>query len=350
MEKQLKVGIIGAGAISPSHVNGYRNAGAEVVAICDIDPAALARAEANFRIPVLVDDVEKIYAMDELDAVSVCTPNYLHSPMAVAAMKSGKHVLSEKPMSMNVEGAQAMVDAAEETGLLLMCGHNQRFLPECQKAEELVQDGVLGDVYHAKCGWIRRRGIPGMGGWFTNKELSGGGPLVDIGIHVLDRTWFMMGRPKPTAVSGQTYSKFSDIEGYVCTGMWSGPRRPDGVMDVEDFASALIRFENGATLSFEVSWAANRADQGQYSILMGDKAGVSIDDGGLKLYGQADNMIVTSNLTFDKNDYVDRHQHFVDCLTYGDACMCPGADGLLMQKVLNAIQRSAAENREVSVE
>lgn len=350
MADKLKVGIIGAGCISPSHVNGYRNAGAEVVAICDIDPVALQRAEANFRIPVLVDSAEKIYAMDELDAVSVCTPNYLHSEMAIALLKSGKHVLSEKPMAVTVAQAQAMVDTAKETGKLLMCGHNQRFLPECQKAAELREDGVLGEVYHARCGWIRRRGIPGLGGWFTTRAMSGGGPLLDIGIHVLDRTWFMMGKPKPVAVSGMTYSKFGDIEKYVCEGMWSGPRRPGGTMDVEDFATALVRFENGATLQFEVSWAANREDEGQYSILMGDRSGISVDGKGLTLYGQAAGSIMTSNLRFDKNEYADRHQHFVDCLTYGDKCICPGEDGLVMQKVLCGIQQSAAENREVRID
>jgi predicted dehydrogenase len=222
--------------------------------------------------------------------------------------------------------------------------------PEIQKAAELVQDGVCGEVYHARCGWIRRRGIPGLGGWFTTKEQSGGGPLVDIGIHVLDRTWYAMGKPKPIAVSGMTYAKFNDIEGYVCTGMWSGPRRPDGTKDVEDFATALVRFENGATLQFEVSWAANRADEGSYSILMGDKAGLSVDDKGVTLYGQADNMIMTTNVAFDKTEYPDRHRHFVECLTYGDECMVPAEDGLVMTKVLLGIQRSAAENCEVRID
>jgi predicted dehydrogenase len=250
-------------------------------------------------------------------------------------------------MTTNVADAKAMLAKAKETGKLLMCGHNQRFTPECQRAAELVEDGVLGEVYHGRCGWIRRRGIPGLGGWFTTKELSGAGPLYDIGIHLLDRTWYMMGRPKPVAVSGVTYAKFNDIESYVCTNMWSGPRRLDGTKDVEDFASALVRFENGASLQIEISWAANRADQGCYSILMGDRNGISVDGQGLKLYGQADNMIVTSNVAFDKSVYEDRHQHFVNCITYGDECMCPAEDGVVMQTILCGIQQSAQENREI---
>ena len=147
-----------------------------------------------------------------------------------------------------------------------------------------------------------------------------------------------------------TYAKFNDIEGYVCTGMWSGPRRPDGTKDVEDFATALVRFENGATLQFEVSWAANRADEGSYSILMGDKAGISVDGKGVTLYGQADNMLMTTSVAFDKAEYADRHQHFVDCLVHGDECLVPGEDGLVMTKVLLGIQQSAAENREVRID
>ena len=149
------------------------------------------------------------------------------------------------------------------------------------------------------------------------------------------------------AVSGVTYAKFNDIEGYVCTNMWSGPRRPDGIKDVEDFAGALIRFENGAAMQIEVSWAANRQDEGSYSVLMGDRAGLSVDNRGLTMYGQADEMLVTSNLVFDKSVYEDRHQHFVNCLTFGDPCMCPGTDGLVMQQILCGIQESAEQNREI---
>ncbi len=350
MQQRLKVGVIGGGAISPSHVNGFRNAGAEVVALCDIDPAKIENAKRAWNIPVLVQDAEEMFAMKELDIIAVAVPNYLHAPYTIKALKAGKHVLCEKPMAIRVADAEEMVATAKACGKLLMAGHNQRMTPEIQKAAEMVQDGVCGEVYHARCGWIRRRGIPGLGGWFTTQELSGGGPLVDIGIHVLDRTWYAMGKPKPVAVSGMTYAKFNDIEGYVCTGMWSGPRRPDGVKNVEDFATALVRFENGATLQFEVSWAANRANEGSYSILMGDKAGLSVDDKGVTLYGQADNMIVTSNIEFDKTEYPDRHRHFIECLTYGDECMVPGEDGLVMTKVLLGIQRSAAENREVRID
>ena len=347
---KLRVGIIGGGAISKNHINGYRKAGAEVVVVCDINEKALAALQTELNIPNVVTDADKVYADDSLDAVSVCTPNSLHHPMTVAALNSGKHVLVEKPMAMNPTLCQEMVDVAKANGKILMCGHNQRFTPEAQRVNEMRDKGMFGDLYHVKCGWIRRRGIPGLGGWFTTRELSGGGPLIDIGIHLIDRTWYMMGKPKPVAVSGITYSKFGNpIEDYVYAGMWAGPPKPNGTMDVEDFASAMIRFDNGATMAAEVSWAVNRPDESPYSILMGDKCGARIDGNGVTLYGESDGMIATTSTQFNKDGFPDRHQHFVDCITKGIECTCPGEDGLTMQKILYGIQKSSEEGAEVRI-
>lgn len=348
VSKTLKLGIISAGAISKNHIEGYRRAGGEVLAICDPVPAAVDGRLKEYGIPRGYGTAEELLADGEIDAVSVCSPNSLHCDFVLKALAAGKHVMTEKPMAMDVGQARRMVEASRKAGKILMCGHNQRFLPECQKAEELRRNGVLGEVYHGRCGWIRRRGIPGLGRWFTNRALSGGGPLIDIGIHLIDRTWYMMGKPKPVAVSGQTYRKFGhDIPGYVCTSMWAGPRDPVGVMDVEDFASAFIRFENGATMSVEVSWAANRSDESPYSLILGDKAGARVDDAGLTLFGERGNALATETLAFDPNPYPDRHGHFLACIRGDVPCSCPGEDGLAIQEVLNGIYESGAQNREV---
>lgn len=351
MGKKLKIGIISAGNISKNHLEGYQKAGAEVVAICDPDSAAVERRMKEFSIPNGFKTFDEVIAIKGLDAVSICSPNVYHCEYAVKALAKGLHVLTEKPMAMNVDQAQQMVDAAKKYKRILMCGHNQRFLPECQKIDELRRDGTMGDVYHAKCAWIRRRGIPGLGGWFTTKSLSGGGPLIDIGIHLIDRTWFMMGRPRPVSVSGITYSKFGNpIPKYVCTSMWAGPRNPKGKMDVEDFASAFIRFENGATMTAEVSWAANRQDE-MWSLVLGDKTGAMVNDEGITLYGERGQALSTDKISFDKDVYADRFKHFVACVN-GEAktCMCPGEDGLTIQKILNAIYKSSETNKEVSID
>lgn len=347
MEK-LKVAVIGAGAIARNHVQGYRNAGAEVLAICDVNPAALEKAKTEMNIPAGFTDIKKILGDKAIAAVSICTPNALHCEMTVAALKAGKHVLCEKPMALEPRQAEEMVKAARKADRVLMLGHNNRFTPEVQQVNRMREQGLLGEVYHAKASIIRRRGIPGLGGWFTTRAKSGGGPLIDIGIHAIDRAWYMMGKPRPVAVSGICYNKFGrDIEKYVCVGMWAGPRKLDGVMDVEDFAAALIRFDNGATMQVEVSWAANREDEPMKSVIMGDKAGVLLVNDDLTIFGERDNSLVTEKVAFDKSIYPDRHQHFVDCLTRGVTCTCPGEDGLAMQRVLYGIQKSSDANKEV---
>jgi predicted dehydrogenase len=348
--KVPKIGIISAGAISKNHILGYTKAGAEVMAICDpIKEARESRAK-EFNIKHVFATVEELLAIKEIDAVSICSPNSLHSAFTIKALEAGKHVMVEKPMAMSVDESEKMVKAAKKYGKILMCGHNQRFTGASQKIDEMRNDGEFGKIYHAKCAWIRRRGIPGLGGWFTTKALSGGGPLIDIGIHVIDRTWFMMGKPKPISASGVTYSVFGkNIKKYVCTDMWAGPRNPKGVMDVEDFASVFIRFEGGATMTAEVSWAANRDNEDSWSLLMGEKLGALVDNDAITLYGERGNSLSTETIAFDPAQYKDRHGHFVDCLVNGVKCSCPGEDGLTVQRILNAIYESSKKNMEIKL-
>jgi predicted dehydrogenase len=348
MTETIKVGIIGAGAISQNHIEGFQKAGAEVVAICAPTLQTRAARAKAYGIPFSFATVEELLRTPGLDVVSVGSPNSFHAVHTIQALKAGKHVLVEKPMAMNVEEAEQMVKTAREEKRLLMCGHNQRLTPDCQQVNALREKGQFGSIYHAKCGWVRRRGIPGLGKWFTNKNLSGGGPLIDIGIHLIDRTWYMMGKPDPVAVSGVTYTKFGqDIQSYVCSSMWAGPRDPAGVMNVEDFASAFIRFSNGATMTVEVSWAANRADESSYTILMGDKLGALVNDTGVTLYGERGDMISTETIAFDKTKFLDRHGHFIACIREGATCPCPGEDGLTVQRILHGIYQSAEKKVEV---
>ncbi|MBI4976941.1 MAG: Gfo/Idh/MocA family oxidoreductase [Spirochaetes bacterium] len=341
--------VIGGGAIAKSHIDGYQKAGAEVKAVCDVSKEALEKMKAAYKIPVLTENVKDILNDKSIDAVSVCTPNAFHMEYTIQALEAGKHVICEKPMAMNAEQAQKMVDAAKKAKKILMLGHNHRFRPEVQKVKEMINEGKFGEIYHAKSAWIRRRGIPGMGGWFTTKSKSGGGPLIDIGIHIMDVTWYLMGMPKPVSISGMTYRKFGDIAKYVCSSMWAGPRKLDGVMDVEDFATALIRFEGGKTMSIEVSWAANR-NQDDHVYIMGDKAGALLKmDGATTIFGEHDNMIVTEQVEFDKAPYKDRIAHFVDCVQGKAECICTGEHGLLDQKMLDAWYKSSEQGKEVAI-
>lgn len=350
MSKKPRLGIAGGGAIAHSHVEGLRNAGCDVIAVADPAEAPRAKMAEKYQLKTYATLGEMIKA-EKLDAITICAPNAFHAPIAVEALNAGLHVMSEKPPATSLAAAVEMRDAARKAGKTLMMGFNQRFDSNAQQVDKLRKDGALGDVYHARTVWIRRRGIPGLGGWFTTKKMAGGGPIYDIGIHLLDRAWFAIGRPKPTAVSAVAYKKFMDIDKYVCEGMWAGPRRPGGTADVEDYAVALIRFEGGVSMQLEVSWAVNRADEPPQTFVMGDKAGVSWSGGDqpLTMYGEHANAIATTELTFDRTIYDNRFEHFAKVLRGEAKCSCTGEDGVQIQAILDAIYQSAEANAEVKI-
>lgn len=343
-----RIGIVGGGAIANSHVEGLRAAGCEVVAVADPFEAARQKMVEKYQLKAYATLPEMAKA-EKLDAVSVCAPNSLHAPLAIEALTAGLHVLCEKPPATALRDAVAMRDAGRASGRTLMMGFNQRFDAPAQQVDRMRRAGVFGEVYHAKAAWVRRRGIPGMGGWFTTRALSGGGPAYDIGIHVIDRAWFAMGRPKPVAVSAVTYAKFGNLQTYVCEGMWAGPRKMGGTCDTEDFAAALVRFANGASMQIEVSWAANRADEPPKSLIMGDKAGAYWEGDQVTIYGEQDNAITTSQIGFDKTIYDNRFQHFAKVLRGEAQCSCTADDGVQIQAILDAIYDSSAQKREVQV-
>ncbi|MEK7413629.1 MAG: Gfo/Idh/MocA family oxidoreductase [Planctomycetota bacterium] len=343
-----RIGIVGAGAIAKSHVEGLRASGCEVIAVADPFETARTKFAETHKVTAYASLADMRKA-EKLDAISVCTPNSLHAPVAIEGLESGLHVLCEKPPATSLAAAVQMRDVARKSGKLLMMGFNQRFEAHAQELARLRDQGTFGQIYHAKAAWIRRRGIPGMGGWFTTKAMAGGGPVYDIGIHVLDRTWFVMGRPKPVSVSAMAYAKFGNIEKYVCEGMWAGPRKIGGTCDTEDFAVAFVRFENGASMHLEVSWAANRPDENCRTLVMGDKAGASWDGDVVELYGEHDNAITTTRINYDKAIFDNRYAHFAKCLRGEATCSCTGDDGVAIQSILDAIYKSTQENREVAI-
>ena len=197
----------------------------------------------------------------DVDAIVVAVPNKFHKDIAIAALTAGKDVLLEKPMALNAAECREINAAAKKSGKILQMGMVQRFSPTANTASALIKAGRLGNVYHAKSNIYRRRGIPGLGGWFTTKALSGGGPLIDLGVHILDLSLFLMDFPKPLRVSGKVYDNFGkDMKNYVYESMWAGPPKYDGTFDVEDSAHAMIRFEGGLTMEFNATWAGNFPD------------------------------------------------------------------------------------------
>ena len=276
MTDKLRVGIIGSGGIAEgAHAPGYKALpdDCELVACCDVRPERAKAFAERFDLAHWYTDYHELLALSELDAVSVCTPPFMHREATVAALDAGLHVLCEKPMAMNVAEAQDMVAAAERAGKVLTIGHQQRFTPAAQAVKRAVDAGELGDIYYAKTAALRNRGAPTWG-VFHIKDLNGGGPLIDIGVHALDVTMWLMGSPRPVAVFGATYMALAHRPGL---------KNRMGTInveeyDVEDLAAALVRFENGATLMLETSWLLQMTERGaSYTQLFGTEGSARLD-------------------------------------------------------------------------
>ncbi len=359
--KQLRVGVIGTG-IGAYHLQGYQShPQAEVVALCDVNPKALEAAGAQYGVSRLFTDYQEMLAMKNLDAVSVCVPNFLHAPIATAALQAGKHVLVEKPLATDAKTGQKMVDAAKKTKKTFMIQFNNRYRPEAKVLKEAVDSGELGNLYFARCGWIRRNGIPGWGGWFTDKDLSGGGPLIDLAVHMFDLTWWLMGKPRPVTCLGSTYSAFGPK--MEALGPWGVPNT-QGKFNVEDMAVGMVKFEGGATIMLEASWASRIEREWVYATLCGDKAGATlerqwavdgIDDTSidkLRIFKQEHGAPVDVDLKVQPDPAMGRLEavrHFVDCVLHGKQPISPATDGLEIMKVLDALYKSAQTGKAVNI-
>ncbi len=209
MAERLRCAVIGTGAIGLEHLSSLSQCPrAAAVAIAESNPARAKEASERFKIPRSYSDYRELLEQADIDAVTIALPNHLHAPVAIEALKARKHVLLEKPMAMNAKEASKIIDAAAKMRRTLMVGQNFRFNRHTQMAKLVIQRGDLGEIYHARCFWLRRSGIPRIGSWFTQKKLAGGGVICDIGAHVLDTCLHLLGDFEVARVFGQTHSKF----------------------------------------------------------------------------------------------------------------------------------------------
>lgn len=352
---KIRIGVIGTGSIAREHLKAYKkNPHVEVYALCDLNAELLAKRAEEFGVPAerTFTNCEEMLKLPEIDAVSVCTWNAAHAPCSIAALNAGKHVLCEKPMAMNAEEAKAMKEAAERNGKLLMIGFVRRFGNDCDILMDLISNDQFGEIYYAKATYLRRNGNPG--GWFGDKARSGGGPLIDLGVHVIDLSRYLLGRPKPVSVYGATFRKLGnrpDIKGGKA--YLSARANDTTVCDVEDLATALIRFDNGAVVSVEASFSLNlKKDVGSIE-LFGTKAGAKIDPE-LEMYSEMNGYMTNVTLTnptalsFD-GLFAREIDHYVDCVRLGLPCRSPAEDGITLMKILDAIYESAATGHEVMI-
>jgi predicted dehydrogenase len=348
VKDKIGVGIIGGGGISRGvHIPGYKKL-PEVEFIAVAEPVAATReaVESEFGITDLYADYKEMLARDNIHAVSITTPNFLHAQAAIDALNAGKHVLCEKPLAMNAKEGAKMVAAAAKNGKKLMCGYNHRFRPEVQTLKKFAESGAFGDMYYARTQALRRRGIPSWG-LFVSKEKNGGGPLIDIGVHMLDSTLHVLGFPKPVAVSGQTYQEFGkrgDVMGLF--GQWDYKN-----FTVEDFAVAQVRFENGLTLTLESSFCANIEPSEIMTFqILGDKGGCELQP--LKMYTEQ-NMtlldITPKYLPGNVQSHAAQIASFVDSVINDKPVYTPGEEALQITRIIDAIYESSAKGKEVKL-
>ncbi len=355
--KKLRVAVIGTGGIAQNqHLPSYeRIDNIEVVAVCDINKERVEMVAEKYNVPKHCTDYKEILEMKDVDAVDICTPNYLHSIIACEALEKGFNVLCEKPDAVSVVEAEKMQAAAQKSGKCLMVIRNNRFWGTSNFLKKFIDDGKMGEIYAARCGWQRRRGIPGRGGWFTTKEQSGGGPLIDLGVHMIDLAIWLMGNPTPVAVSGCTYNKFANSEDISDSveSKFGDRNAEEGIFDVEDLAMGFIKFDNGACMQIEFSWASNIEKENYFVELRGEKAGstwCSLDQK-LKIfgedYGTTTDFIPNINNPKGMPCHEANIRHFADVVLNGTEPIFVSTQGVDMIKILEAMYKSAESGKEI---
>lgn len=339
----VRIGIVGSGKICQGpHMGAYDKIdNIEIVSICDIDEKKLEQVKNRYPKATLYKDYKEMIDTEKLDAVDICTPNNMHSVVAIYALNKGLNVICEKPDAINTAEAEKMKEAAEKSGKTLMVIRNNRYRPTTKFLKEYIKEGKMGDIYAGRCGWIRRRGIPGWGGWFTDKKQSGGGPLIDLGVHIIDLAMYLMGNPKPVTVSGTAYSKFAHTS--------------HSKTDVEDLAMGFIRFDNGACLQIEFSWASNIENDQIFVELRGENSGSKLIgmEGRIELYTEECGTNVTVKPAINDYNGMNCHEanirHFVDVIEGKCEPDFVPQQGVNMVKILEAIYKSAECGHEIAL-
>jgi predicted dehydrogenase len=276
------IGFVGLGWPGERHAEAINACGLGIVyAACDLNEERRQKFVTNFQPKRTFADFGEMLKDPTLDAVVISLPNALHYPFSLQTLQAGKHVLCEKPPTMNAGQMRTLHEEAQKRELVYYFGRQMRFSPAMQAAKKLVKERRLGEIYFAETMWVRSRGTPdGVDGWFTERSKAGGGAIIDLGVHAIDAAWYLMGTPQPRAVSAQTYQKFPQLV-------------KNNVFDVEDNGYGMIRFESGATLLFKVSWAANLHDD----IPMSPKRGRSLLS--THVYGPKGSIKVTDAFAVD---------------------------------------------------
>ena len=344
------------------HAAGFRAGGADLIAICDMNEVAAKSAAEKYQVPhVFSDSAKMLGELTDLDAISIITPNRTHCPLAIQVLEAGKHVFCEKPPALNATEVNEMKLASEKAGKTLMFNFNNRARPESYALRRYIEAGEVGQINSAQAKWIRRTGIPGFGGWFTNKDMSGGGPLIDL-LHMVDLALFYMDYPNPAHVLAQTFDDFIEDKGF--KGPWGIPDVADGVTDVESAAHGFVTFDTGQVLSFQISWAEMNKREEVSVTFQGKKAGgmirrlfgsdgldeTAIDE--CELYVQEHGSSVNRSIITEENEDMGRirsAENFIRSISGEEAPLNSPSQALALMKIIDATYESATTGGPVTI-
>ncbi len=348
----MKIAIIGCGTIANSaHIPAYMaNNDVEIKYFCDIIKSKAEAAVEKYGCGTAIEDYHEILNDPEIEAVSVCTPNKAHSTITIDFLKAGKNVLCEKPSARTLSEALEMQKAQHETGKVLNIGVVNRFNSAVNKVRELIQRGDLGEVYHVYVSFRSHRSIPGLGGAFTTKAISGGGALIDCGVHFLDIVMYVTDDPTPITASGRAFSKLGvDMKNYVYESMWAEDTKDlNGTYVVDDFVTVFIR-PSGPTITINGAWAQNIGISESYIDFLGTKAGVRLTYGGdFHVYGVKDGKLTDEKPEFENtNSFYNEMRAFIDCVRSGEKLPSHIDRNILTSRIMQGIYDSSMSDREV---
>lgn len=351
MTAKIGIGVIGVGSISEFHLKPYANhPDVNIVGICDLNEERAQTVAKQYEGATAYTHYRDLLADPAIDAVSICTWNNSHAEISIAALQAGKHVLVEKPLCRTVEEALQVQAAVEATGKILQVGFVRRYDSNAQMLNQFSEQGDFGNIYYAKASYIRRLGNPG--GWFSDIERSGGGPLIDIGVHAIDLCWYLMGRPEPLSVSGNTYYELGNRANVEHLSRYQAADYDATKNDVEDMANAMIRFKNGASLIVDVSFSLHAKQNEGMIKLYGSKGGFEVDPA-IHITTEKYNTVLNIQPQTDHTDFQfeqafdNEIRHFIDCIQTDKQPLSPVADGVQMMRMLTAIYESAKLGKEV---
>ena len=348
----VDVGIVGLGGIGQHHASRLVEHGGTLVGGMDIDADARSRFHEEFGVHAYEDE-STLY--EACDAVLITTPNRFHEEYAVSALSAGLDVLLEKPLAHNLESAERIAEAAADADGFCMVGFNNRFAEPVQVIKHYQDEGRFGETTHVEANYVRRRGIPGRGSWFTSDAVAGGGALIDIGVHAIDLALYVLDHPDVVEVAGETRSEFGGRDDYAFVHMWGEDEGPEE-FDVDDSASAFIRDADGNTVSLEVAWATNRPTNDEF-VVRGTKAGATLDRGSDELTlheaatGGSHHLSDTDVETRAGDSHAAEQAVFLDAVAAGEPpSINTIEEGLTVQRVIDAIYRSAEEGRAIRLD